>query len=1859
MKAVNTSSVFLENLATGTLINMMTPYSDNNIYWDGAFNSRINTNWGGSVGTPYLWTGWNNNSLTPKTSFRRNGLQLISGSTLLAYTGNNSAMNVGANAYNGRIGEIIYNTNALSAVERQRIESYLAIKYGFTLDQTTPQNYLASDASVVWNATMNTGYNNNIAGIARDDVSGLNQKVSRSVNTGSVLTIATNGDFTSANSTVSRTNITNNLSALVVGDDNASATARVTTNVASGFNTRVTRLWKVQNTNYTQAVSLQFSGLDHANLTWNLVWKAADANFTTGSTTLGTLNSSGQITIPAGIGSGFLSLQANALDSDGDGVVDIDDLDDDNDGILDVNETQINTFVNGNLENSTTGWSVGTGWNYAVSQGNPGNCFNIGGSINASISQTLNFSGTLATASTATLKFDFYADNFYLSPVSFDVIINGITFATITRPTSATQYNITTFNGASCNLSTMPLSIWNTLVFSIPTGSLVNSSLFQIYANFSNSDDPRFDNFVFYIDNLDTDGDGITNSLDLDSDNDGCVDAIEGAAGITSSQLVTASGSVTVGTGSTASNQNLGTTVNANGVPQFVTVPSGYSNTTGQAVGISQNASFNGCIAPGGVIAGLTSWNKENTANTGSIWKNSANINDATGTGTNVYNTSGADLINFNPSYTFNTSGKFTLPSALDLSGSYSVFGVSKLKNAGSNGRVFGSALSNVLIGYWSNLMNTVFYDSAPNSLTSGTNSVIASTTDVRNYTYIRNAGPFSFYGNSTSILTGATSGATAFRGDIGGSNNENSNVIVPEFITYNVALDAVSQNRVESYLAIKYGYTKSGDYVLSSGTISWNTTANTGYNNNIAGIARDDVSGLNQKQSASVNPGVQPVIGNVNITDTNANNTNNFSADLSALVWGSDTGSTSFGSSFAFGGLNARMTRIWKVQETGTVGTVKVALPASQIGSNIAQLNLVVSADATFDGSDTRTAMTLETLGGVQYYTATVDFTTGQFFSFAAFAIAPGGVSSGLSLWFDASSGTFSDAGITPGVNNGKIQQWNNRAGNINVPFLSMNLAAKQPDLKTNLVNFNSAIEFAGTTSADEEILTTTTLLSNLFSSNTNSGFITFDTAGIFFTANYLNTANRYDMYGNSGQFGGTNFTPSGSIGAYNILSFVGNTTSNLASLNGNLPYSSVTRTVDLNTNITTDFSIGGRPDGGLGNVTNRIGEVINYTRVLTNTELTQVHSYLSIKYGTTLGSTSTTRDYLASNGTTTFWTGDTTYQNNIAGITRDDVSGLNQKVSRSVNSSSVLTLATNADFTSANSAGSRTAINNDLSALLVGDDNASATARVTTNLASGFNTRITRLWKIQNTNYTQAVSLQFSGLDHTNFTWNLVWKAADANFTTGSTTLGTLNSSGQITVPAGIGSGFLSLQALGVDSDSDGVLNIEDLDDDNDGILDTAEACEMFPNGTFDTGIVSGQLSGWTSVAGNVAIGGSAFFNGGNTIPNGVLYNDITLTSGANYTLNYACGRVGDGFGANVSLLVEVINRDTNTVIASKTTIRNQSDGPPAPTNESLSFVATSPNIRVRFTDTSPGSALSIDISLDNVSLINSSCDTDGDGITNTLDLDSDNDGCVDAIEGGAGITTSQLVTAGGSVTVGTGSTASNQNLGTTVNANGVPQFVTVPSGYSNTTGQAMGTSQVANTAVTGTASSDQTINANTAPAALALTGSSGGTFQWQVSSDNITFSDISGATTATYSPGILTATRYFRVSVSSPGGCQFISNTVTITVNSFCYKPAATVGTTLDSKHGITALGRAGAVGDNWPMVRKGAWTVLESKTKGFVINRLTAAQIAAIPPANLVEGMMIYDTTNNCMKIYTSTDGGTTFGWECFSTQTCPD
>lgn len=117
--------------------------------------------------------------------------------------------------------------------------------------------------------------------------------------------------------------------------------------------------------------------------------------------------------------------------------------------------------------------------------------------------------------------------------------------------------------------------------------------------------------------------------------------------------------------------------------------------------------------------------------------------------------------------------------------------------------------------------------------------------------------------------------------------------------------------------------------------------------------------------------------------------------------------------------------------------------------------------------------------------------------------------------------------------------------------------------------------------------------------------------------------------------------------------------------------------------------------------------------------------------------------------------------------------------------------------------------------------------------------------------------------------------------------------------------------------------------------------------------------------------------------------------------------------------------------------------------------------------------------------------------------------------------------------------------------------------------------------------------------------------------------------------------------------------------------CYKPGLTTGgDVLDTKVGITSLSRAGADNpDNWPMIRKGGWIALESKTKGFVPNRVafedadsdpaTPDVPVGIPSANFVEGMMVYDTTNKCMKMYTLKEGDTSMAWHCIATQTCPD
>lgn len=97
--------------------------------------------------------------------------------------------------------------------------------------------------------------------------------------------------------------------------------------------------------------------------------------------------------------------------------------------------------------------------------------------------------------------------------------------------------------------------------------------------------------------------------------------------------------------------------------------------------------------------------------------------------------------------------------------------------------------------------------------------------------------------------------------------------------------------------------------------------------------------------------------------------------------------------------------------------------------------------------------------------------------------------------------------------------------------------------------------------------------------------------------------------------------------------------------------------------------------------------------------------------------------------------------------------------------------------------------------------------------------------------------------------------------------------------------------------------------------------------------------------------------------------------------------------------------------------------------------------------------------------------------------------------------------------------------------------------------------------------------------------------------------------------------------------------------------CYNPANTTGIAEDTKMGITLLQRAGTDNaDQWPMVRKSGHIALEANTKGFVITRIPKANLSGITTPQ--EGMMVYDTTDKCLKIYA--DGV----WSCFSEPACP-
>ena len=893
----------------------------------------------------------------------------------------------------------------------------------------------------------------------------------------------------------------------------------------------------------------------------------------------------------------------------------------------------------------------------------------------------------------------------------------------------------------------------------------------------------------------------------------------------------------------------------------------------------------------------------------------------------------------------------------------------------------------------------------------------------------------------------------------------------IAEIVFYDRKLSTTERQRIESYLALKYGVsldqTVSTDYYSGDGSVIWSTAINNTYTNDIAGIGRDDVQGFNQKQSKSVNLGSAISIYNGNqssgLPADNASNNSNFSADASFLLWGNNGNAATFGTSYTPNSFTPaagyfHMDRIWKVQETGTVGVVTIhALNGAD--------HLLIHNSADFStGTPTEIAMADDGNGNM---VATVDFTNGQFFTFGRELTAPGGVAANMQFWGKADAGVL--AGGTSASNGSMVDFWLDQSGNGKDAVQGD--AAKQPifvDGTNSNFNFNPTIDYPE--SRDE-------LVTPLDINAISAGFDPLTTFVVYQLDVGTGAIGLWgnDVFGDRWA-GATHYGTGGGNQPYTSdatttgIPFVhttnfehSNSTGASIYLNGE-PVVSNAPIVDHNTGATSTAIGGVGPNRTDWTFDGQIAEIVFYDRKLSTTERQKVESYLALKYGVTLDQTIATNYYSGDGSVIWNATGNSAYTNDVAGIGRDDVQGFSQKQSKSVNTASLLTIGNGA--VAANNAANNNNFSSDQSFMLWGNDGAAAT--LSSNYNGGTNNRLTRVWKVQETNTVGNVFVQIptataAGLQ------SIIIHASDPNFGTvdQAIALTTNGSNYEASVDFNDGDYFtfsMDPAIPPVDTDMDGIADINDLDDDNDGILDVDEGIKYygsrgggdiyvydfdpatgFSNGTLLQNLVDGLAFESSGGDDNFGLG---FYEGkyyGTDGGGGIYVYDFDPVTGfSNGTLlqnlvdglafensaatdNFGLGFYEDKFyGTGGGGNIYVYDFDPVTGLSNGTLLQNIVDG--------LAFesTASTDNFGLGFFDGKfygsrgggdiyvydfdpttgvsngtllqnlvDGLAFENTASTDNFGLGILYMDSDGDGIANHLDLDSDNDGIPDNVE------------------------------------------------------------------------------------------------------------------------------------------------------------------------------------------------------------------------------------------------------------------
>jgi len=199
------------------------------------------------------------------------------------------------------------------------------------------------------------------------------------------------------------------------------------------------------------------------------------------------------------------------------------------------------------------------------------------------------------------------------------------------------------------------------------------------------------------------------------------------------------------------------------------------------------------------------------------------------------------------------------------------------------------------------------------------------------------------------------------------------------EVIVYNNFPSPADKQKIESYLAVKYGFSlyqnTLTDYLSSNATVIYPaTTTHSAYINTITGIGMDNGSGLLQTNSIN-----QSTNDFVQMQNPSAMSNGDF------LLWGNNNATMITPNTADVDGavIQRRLSRVWRVSHIGNIGTVDVSIDLSTVPGSKSQADLRLLIDRDGDGfADNDVSPLTGTLTGNIFSVSGVSFQHGDYFT-------------------------------------------------------------------------------------------------------------------------------------------------------------------------------------------------------------------------------------------------------------------------------------------------------------------------------------------------------------------------------------------------------------------------------------------------------------------------------------------------------------------------------------------------------------------------------------------------------------------------------------------------------------------------------------------------------------------------------------------------------------------------------------------------------------------------------------------------------------------------------------------------------------